>query len=159
MAYKGTVAGGNTIKISIKNLPQIKAAFRKAPDIMTEELSAAIRKTVMYIRGRAVSNAPVKTGRLRASAYTNFKPLSGEIGFNASYAAAVHDGSKAHIIRARGSGFLYWKGAGHPVKQVNHPGYRGNPFLKRAVEQSEVMTDKFMTEAVQNALDKIGKMT
>lgn len=158
MAYKGTVAGGNTIRISIKNLPQIKAAFRKAPDLMTEELSQAIRKTVMYIRGRAVSNAPVKTGRLRASAYTNFKPLYGEIGFNASYAAAVHDGSKAHIIRARGGG-LYWKGAAHPMKQVNHPGYRGNPFLKLAVEESETVTDKFMTEAVQNVLDKIGKMT
>lgn len=145
------------IKIEIKNLPEIKAAFGKAPAQMTKELNSAIQRIVFYIRGQAQRKVNVKTGILRSSAYTNFSPLRGETGFRANYAAAVHDGSKAHIIKARGSGFLYWKGAAHPVKQVNHPGYKGNPFLKNAVDESEGMTDKWMTEAVQNVLEQIAK--
>lgn len=159
MAYKGTVAGGNTMKISIKNLPQIKAAFSKAPALMTKELNIAIRKTIFYIEGKAMRRVPVRTGILRSSRYRNFSPLRGEFGFNADYAAAVHNGSKAHIIKARGGGALFWKGARHPVRQVNHPGYKGNPFLRNAVDESESQVDAFMTEAVQNVLDLIGKET
>ena len=37
--------------------------------------------------------------------------------------------------------FLYWKGAKHPVKQVNHPGSKAKPFLIPAFNQEK---DQFL---------------
>src|ERR1700745_1049259 len=102
------------IKIEIKNLAEIKAAFSKAPALMTKNLNTAIKKTVFFIQGKAVTKANVRTGRLRGSAYTDFSPLKGEVGFKANYAAAVHEGYGPHVIQAKGAGYLFWKGAAHP---------------------------------------------
>lgn len=145
------------ISIKIKNLPQIKSAFRKAPTLMPRELDIAIRKSVFLIRAKAQGYVSVRSGYLRGSAYNTFGPLRGEVGFRANYAAAVHDGSKAHIIEPRFKKALFWKGLGHPVMRVNHPGYKGNPFLKKGVDESQSQVDGFMTQAVENVLDKIGR--
>lgn len=146
-----------TIKIEIKNLSAIKTAFSQAPALMTKNLSTAIKKTVFLIEGRAVAKANVRTGRLRASAYTDFGPLKGEIGFKATYAAAVHDGYGPHIIEAKNNGYLFWRGAAHPVKRVHHPGYKGNPFLLNAVNQSQGDVDRFFFQAVDDTLAEISK--
>jgi len=47
------------IKIEIKNLAEIKAAFSQAPALMTKNLNTAIKKTVFLIEGRAVAKANV----------------------------------------------------------------------------------------------------
>lgn len=38
------------------------------------------------------------------------------------YGGILEEGSKPHIIRPKNKKALYWKGAAHPVKAVNHPG-------------------------------------
>lgn len=145
------------IKIKIKNAAQLSAAFRKAPANMTKNASEAIRSTVMLIRQRAVTNAPVRTSRLRSSAYTTFAPLQGEVGFTANYALFVHEGTKAHIIYPKSKKALFWKGASHPVRRVNHPGSRANPFLRKAVDASERDIDKFFEAAVDKTLQQIAR--
>lgn len=145
------------VRIQIKNAQEIKRAFHKSPALMTKNLDTAIRKVVLFIRNRAVTNAPIRTGNLRASVYTDFQPLRGEIGFAAKYAAAVHDGSKAHVILPKNGKALFWKGASHPVRKVNHPGSRANPYLRRAVEENQFQIDKLFSEAVQDTLDQVAK--
>lgn len=145
------------IDVKISNIKQIKAAFRRSPAVMTKELNTAIRKTVLVIRGRSVRNAPARTGRLRSSAYTSYAPLMGEIGFKANYALFVHEGTKAHMILPLTKKALWWKGANHPVARVRHPGTRANPFLKRAVTESQGDVDRYFKEAVDNTMQNIAK--
>ena len=118
------------IEVEIKNLAQIKSAFRQAPADMVRELDKAIKKTVVVIGRGSRKNTPVDTGRLRASTYEKFRPLAGEIGTNVSYDAFVHDGTR--FMKAR-------------------------PYLAMAVSGASHDIDKFFTEAVENVLIKVGK--
>lgn len=147
----------SVINIEIKNIKQIRQAFGLAPALMTKNLSTAIKQTIFFVRAKAVSNAPVRTSNLRGSVYQSFGPLKGEIGFNAKYAGWVHDGTSPYTIRPKTKKALYWKGASHPMRLVRHPGIKANPYLQRAVDDSQEQIDKFFVKAVQNALNVIGK--
>lgn len=118
------------VSIKITNLSQIKSAFNRAPALMAKELSIAIRKVVINIQRHSMMNTPVQTGRLRASHYTNFAPLRGEVGTQTNYDRFVHDGTR--FMKAR-------------------------PYLTNAVESEEQTTERFFTEAVDNVLKDIGR--
>lgn len=120
------------IKITIKNLAQIKKAFKQSPIIMTKNLNIAIRKSVTVIERDSKKNTPVLTGRLRSSHRQSFSNLRGEVGTNVDYDVFVHDGTK--FMKAR-------------------------PFLYNAVVQNERDIDRFFTEAVQKTLETIGSNT
>lgn len=51
------------------------------------------------------------------------------------HSVLVHNGSRAHIIRPRTKRFLKFTVGGRTVfaRVVNHPGYKGNPFLTNAM--------------------------
>lgn len=120
------------VSIKIKNMAQIRAAFNKAPALMTRNLNLAIRRTAITIEGRSKRNTPVLTGRLRASTYDRFSNLHGEIGTNTEYDSFVHEGTR--FMRAR-------------------------PYLRQAVEQSGGDSDRFFRQAVQDTLDAVARET
>lgn len=129
-----------TVNVTIKNLPQIKAAFRRAPQRMYREVALAISKSTILIGREATRevtygpNRAIKTGRLRASIQTGRRitPTRGEIGPTVNYAIYVHEGTR--YMRAR-------------------------PFLRAAVEKSDSMIQQFFTQAVTNVLNDIGRHT
>lgn len=56
------------------------------------------------------------------------------IGTNISYGAYVTDGTQAHAIYPRApKKALYWNGAAHPVRMVNHPGTKPNDYLEQGL--------------------------
>lgn len=129
------------IAIKITNLPQIRAAFSKAPNSMTEELNIAIKKTLLTIQaGESLEyrdlGIHVITGGLinsiRRGIY--FGNLRGEVGPNVTgspgvdYAGYVHDGTSRMKKR---------------------------PFLLNSVDKSKNNTETFFINAVQNVLNKI----
>jgi HK97 gp10 family phage protein len=118
------------ISIEITNLPEIRAAFRKAPAMMVRELDKAIRKSIFAIKGDSQRRSPVDTGYMRASHREMFSSLRGEVGPQAYYSIFVHDGTSR--MRAR-------------------------PFLYDAVKSDESQVQGFFEDAVQNTLDQIGK--
>lgn len=133
------------INITIKNLPQIRAAFRKAPSLMTTELNKAIRKTVIevqrksFVEYKSLGIRVITRGLWRSmQSGTHFGNLRGEVGPNVtdspgvSYAGYVHSGTR--YMRAR-------------------------PFLLNAVNRSDKDIDKYFTEAVDNVLNQIGRAT
>lgn len=117
------------IEIKITNLAQIRAAFSKAPHLMAVALDVAIKKTIYVLQSRSMQNTPVLTGRLRASTYTSFGHLRGEVGTNTNYDVYVHYGTR--YMQAR-------------------------PYLADAVSESGGDIDRFFKDAVQGVLDKIG---
>lgn len=120
------------IAIEITNLPQIKAAFNKAPYLMAVELNLAIRKSIFTIQGSSMKKTPVKTSRLRSSTSSQYSNLRGEVGTHTNYDVYVHNGTR------------YMK---------------GRPYLYDAVKETNLIIQEFFTLAVQTVLNKIGSMT
>ncbi len=73
------------------------------------------------------------TGRLRASITHSLQADAVEVGTNVVYAAIHQFGGKTppRTIRPKRRKALYWPGARHPVKKVEHPGSEipARPFL------------------------------
>ncbi|MDF3129271.1 phage virion morphogenesis protein [Kiritimatiellaeota bacterium B1221] len=51
------------------------------------------------------------------------------VGTDRKYAAYHQWGTAPYVIRPRVKKALFWNGAVHPVKKVNHPGLPARPFL------------------------------
>ena len=73
------------------------------------------------------------TGRLRNSIHAAVTGNRIEVGTNVKYAAIHQFGGKTspHMIFPKNGKALFWPGARHPVKSVNHPGSNipARPFL------------------------------
>lgn len=121
------------VNVEIKNIEQIKSAFRRAPYLMTKNLSGAIRRVSLNIQRQSMKITPVKTGFLRRSHTTTFETgLRATVQPTASYAGFVHEGTR--FMQAR-------------------------PFLADAVEITQGFTDTEFEKAVQDTLDTIGRAT
>lgn len=92
---------------------------------LTEELARRVAH-------QARANCPVDSGRLRRTivAYGNRVYCGGP---DAPYWADVEFGTRPHVIRPRRKKALYWPGAEHPVREVNHPGTPEYAFMRRAL--------------------------
>lgn len=101
----------------------------------------------LYRRGIKVQNAAklnattgprVRTGRLRSSISLRLdrdaRGLYAEIGSKVPYAIYMELGTPPHVIRPKAKKALFWRGASHPVRRVNHPGTRAYRFLTRALK-------------------------
>ncbi|BDR81024.1 hypothetical protein [Clostridium tetani] len=55
------------------------------------------------------------------------------------YGEILEEGSKPHVIIPKNKRALYWKGAAHPVKKVNHPGTKGFKTIENTLEGSREM--------------------
>lgn len=119
------------VKITIKNLPQIRSAFRRSPRVMTKNLRKAIQAALITVQRQSIINAPRRTGFLKASHQTRMlSNLSGYVQPTADYAIFVHEGTR--FMRAR-------------------------PFLRQAVAEKEQDIDRLFANAVQDTLDEIGR--
>ena len=119
------------IKITIKNLAQIRSAFVRAPRLMTKNLRRAIESTLITIERQSIINAPRRTGFLKAShVHRMLSNFSGYVQPTANYAMFVHDGTR--FMRAR-------------------------PFLRQAVAEKEQEVDRIFAKAVQDTLDEIAR--
>lgn len=120
------------VKITIKNLPQIRAAFAKAPHIIGPKLDRAIKTSVLLVGRRSRVLTPVDTGRLRASTRETFRPMYGEVGTFTNYDIFVHEGTR--FMKAR-------------------------PYMRNAVEQVSPSIQSVFEKELQSALNDIGRMT
>ena len=134
------------IKIDADELNKFSVEIPK----LYEKNEALVRQTVKNsafnieknAKSNLTKNKSVDTGHLRRGISTDIRGLGATIHTsNIKYAPGVEYGTKAHIIRAKNKKALYWKGAKHPVKQVNHPGSKAKPYLIPAFNQEK---DQFL---------------
>ena len=128
------------IRIDYSDLSKLTVSLKKLSDETEINVSKVIKDSAFNIQRNAMSNlannGSVKTGHLRRSISVNMGNLEATIHTsNVKYAVMVEKGTKAHVIRPKNKKALYWKGATHPVKQVNHPGSRAKPYLIPAFEK------------------------
>jgi hypothetical protein len=81
-------------------------------------------------------NKSINTGHLRRGIATDIGNMEVTVHTsNIKYAPMVEYGTRSHIIKPKNKKALYWKGAAHPVKKVNHPGSKAKPYLIPAFEK------------------------
>lgn len=103
-----------------------------------------LRDVTREVRNRAVLRCPVDTGNLRNSIYERVEVsrirILALVGSDVDYAAYVHEGTRAHWIRARAGHVLRFKIGNEVVftRLVRHPGTKAQPFLRQAVEEAAV---------------------
>lgn len=114
-----------------------------------ELTSDAIMETMMHIEADAKQNAPVLTGRLRASITSKLKSWNeGVVGTNVKYAPYQEYGTRAHVIYPKHARALRWVSGGrvHYAKHVFIPAMRGKYYMRAAFERNR--------EALKEALLK-----
>ena len=130
------------IKIDSSDLNKFSVMLGELPDEIKNDVRKVVKNSAFNIERNAKSSVSVKTGHLRRSISTKIGDMEATIHTsNVKYAVIVEKGSKAHVIRPKNKKALYWKGASHPVKQVNHPGSKAKPYLIPAFEKEK---DQFL---------------
>lgn len=118
-------------------------------DKINKAVSQEIEKTAHRIERQAKELAPIDTGELRRSITTEGSGLDYEISTNLEYSEYIEDGTSPHIIN--GNPYLYWEGASHPVRRVNHPGNKAYLYMETACDtQTEDIEDR-----IADIIDKL----
>lgn len=96
-------------------------------------LSRGLESAMRSGENEATNEVPVDTGRLKNAVETiQITRFHYILVANTHYAPFVEFGTAPHTIRANDAQALFWKGADHPVKAVNHPGTPEQPFMRPA---------------------------
>ena len=150
------------ISVTIEGLSEFASAIKKEPTVAVNELSKAVAKSIIQIHREAVLEAPVnkqpgEKGNLRKQIRSGMiSKLSGAVISNANYSAAVHEGSRPHIIQSTGPWHLRNKRTGQVFGRiVHHPGTRPNPFFIRAIQKSSKKVEGFFELAMTNLLKSL----
>jgi hypothetical protein len=79
-----------------------------------------------------------RTGHARQSIHAGVEKRGSEIATYLShgveYGRYLEEGTEPHVIRPKNKKALYWYGANHPVKKVNHPGTKAQPAIGPTME-------------------------
>jgi hypothetical protein len=130
-------------QVTIQGEDQLVTKLAQAPSIAAPILARAMAAAQAILAKHTVKGVvPWRTGFLTQSFRAEM--TAGMLRWfpTASYAPFVEFGTKPHTITARAKKALYWPGADHPVRSVNHPGTKPNAFMERiiGVSQEEINT-------------------
>lgn len=130
MAITVKVLGVEAVKSDLLQLPPAleKSVIRQMAQIAFD---AAYRD----------ANSHSKSGKLTQSLFNRAIPNGREVGHDptiAPHALFVHFGTRPHKIRPKDKKALRWAGPNGFIfaREVNHPGYRGDPYLNRAADDA-----------------------
>jgi HK97 gp10 family phage protein len=123
-----------------------------------------IARATHELHDNAIKNASkhTKTGRLENNIEMGVRGNSGEVyianggmakkwrGKYVNYGIFVHFGSNPHIIKPKHKKALRWGGSSafHFAKSVNHPGYKGDPFMYNALEKTRKRLNQIAKETI-----------
>jgi len=124
--------------VEITGLQQLVAKLRDYPSIATPILQrAVVASSLVLAKNTNAQTVPVRTGFL----VNHFQWVTGDLkGWwypTASYAPLVEFGTKPHRIEAKDAKALFWPGANHPVRSVQHPGTKPNDYMGRILAASQ----------------------
>jgi HK97 gp10 family phage protein len=120
------------MSIRVSGIKQAVKALEDYKDTKTERLEKTTSEATVNVDREAKKNAPVDTGRLRASIHRTAQGLEGTVYTNVEYAPYVEfgTGSKVDVPEGLEDYAKQFKGEGK--RQVNLP---AQPFLYPAWEQ------------------------
>lgn len=150
-----------TIKIEIEGLNKLKTAFRKSPEIVRDQIQKAITQSIFLVHREAKLEAPVGvTGHLRSRMGKQITPFRGVIGPTVEYGLFVHEGTSPHWTSVKNLEKWANKKGINPFalqRSIARKGTKANPFMTRAVDQSEGKVQEFFQLAIDNVLKQLTK--
>ena len=87
--------------LTVKGLDAAMAAMWQNAIVNRANARRGLMKAGLFVQGDAVRKAPIDTGNLRATAYTEdvtIKVPTVEVGFTADYAIFVHEIQKNYVV-------------------------------------------------------------
>lgn len=149
------------ISIPPSEVRQAKAAFRQHGLDFDIALSRIVERSARRVEGLAKQKVPVKFGELRRSIdVERVGPLSMTVVVNKEYGSAVEFGTRPHDITPKrkkalafkpGGGFRFWDESGRiVVRKVRHPGTKGKPFLRPAMEEEAPVLANTIRMAIED---------
>lgn len=116
----------NYISTKLNELPE------KARELLGDESSGIAE----IYRAAMIEEAPFKIGDLKdRHIVEEIGDLERSIYSDVPHFEYVVLGTPAHLIE--GNPWLYWEGAKHPVRRVNHPGTEPNDYPSQAFQNAE----------------------
>ena len=142
------------IKFDTSEIDKFVIDLKDTSEDIRSDIQKVLKKSGFNIEARAkrniTNNGSVKTGHLRRGITTDVGNMEVTVHTsNIKYARGVEEGTRSHTIRAKNKKALYWKGAKHPVKQVNHPGSKAKPFLIPAFEKEKEVIIKDLEKVIK----------
>lgn len=126
--------------------------------VVNNNINAAITEATLFLNAQVKSRTPRRTGNLSRSIQHEISgkgtPLvKGVVGTSQLYALAVETGTGVYgpkkvpfVIKAKPGKWLFWPGAGHPVKQVTIQGMVGAHMFENAFKESLPMLDRIFAK-------------
>jgi HK97 gp10 family phage protein len=138
------------IRIDTSELDRFSVDVGKLSDKTKGNVQKVLNNTGFKIETKAKGNVPVDTGHLRRGITTKIGDMEVIVHTsNIKYARGVEFGTRPHLIKPKNKKALYWKGAKHPVKSVNHPGSKAKPYLIPAFESEKDNLIKDLKEVIE----------
>lgn len=143
------------VSIKIKNFDEIRTAWKKAPQKMTQEIHRAVGLTIQKVQAESMREAPVNKrtggGNLRQSIHSQMLGVaSGMVEVGAEYGIYVHEGTRPHQIRSRGRVLADTRTNQFFGRTVNHPGTIANPFMQRGVDNASGDIEQYFISILDN---------
>jgi hypothetical protein len=139
-----------TVDVKVEGLEEIA----RKPNATREVIQRAIDRTAVDIEGQVKYEVDqhqrdATGGSLSRSVFKARVDGGWEVGNDsqlAPHARFVHDGSRPHVIRPRERKLLRWPVPGGYAfaRQVNHPGYKGDPWLARAAREAPLVFERYI---------------
>lgn len=142
--------------VDIPELPKLLASLQQAPSIAAPILQRALSVSqAILAKYTTKATVPWRTGFLVQTFRAEL--TTGMLRWfpTASYAPYVEFGTKPHTILPRNAKALFWPGAAHPVRKVNHPGTKPNPFMERILAASQPDIEMQFGAALQQITEAI----
>ena len=132
-----------TSAVRAGNREVIKTARAEAP-VDTGTLKRQIRQTIKMDRMRGIVRGTVKPKR------TKSQRKKGQ-GAQGRVLHIIVGGARPHVIRPKKANALAFGGGA--VKEVQHPGHKGNPFMDRAFRVSHARATRAFSKAFREKMD------
>lgn len=133
--------GGASSSVTV-NTREYERGLRRYFGRMSDDVARAVDRTRIDVQNEARRRAPVDTGRLRSSIVSRTegggRSLGYVVGTNVNYAAAIEYGVAERDIFPSEKKALFWPGAAHPVAKVHQKERPARPFLRPAIEMTEI---------------------
>ena len=129
---------------------RVKKAFRRAPAVMSHNLSEALNKGILVIGRRSARNAPVDTGRLQSSilggSFDRTGQSTGMFAQNTGVDFATPSKLTATLTPQVDYAIYVHEGTRY---------MRGRPFMERAAETEKSEVTGFMEKAVDKTWNSV----
>lgn len=147
--------------VQIRGLRTLVENLIQYPDIAAPLLQRALDASqAVLAQNTNTSTVPFRTGFLLQSfgarALGALKIAWGpDVNYRTSYSSFVQFGTAPHVILPKEAKALYWPGAAHPVRRVNHPGTKPRKYMEKILNASESEINDVFSQALEKIVQQI----